>query len=156
MPQTPEQRREAARVRMQEKRAREREAKDAAKSASANASNAAAPSTMRDAVDEALAHMKWLVPSDLASKAQARELAREIDELTHEGERTKALSAHRALSRVLNDLGGTPLVRLQRELRSLKHAPKPEGDDERNPREGGAADAGGNVTKFERPARRSS
>lgn len=109
---------------------------------------------MRDAVDEALAHMKWLVPSDLASKMQARELAREIDELTHAGERTKALSAHRALSRVLSDLGGTPLVRLQRELRSLKHA-KAEDEGERKQGEG-AARQPGNVTRFERPAKRSS
>lgn len=134
-------------------RARKAAEREAAKAPKGN--GGAAPKTMRDAVDEALAHMKWLVASDAASKAQARELAREIDELTHEGDRTRALSAHRALSRVLSDLGGTPQVRLQRELRSLKHVPS-EADGERKPSEGEAAGAGGVVTKFERPARRSS
>ncbi|WP_010156213.1 terminase small subunit [Leucobacter chromiiresistens] len=105
---------------------------------------------MRDAVDEALASMKWLVASDVASKMQAKELAREIDELTHEGERTKALSAHRALSRVLSDLGGTPNMRMQRELRSLKHAPEAEGDDERDD----ATPTPDNVTKLKRPPKR--
>jgi hypothetical protein len=135
-------------------RARKAAEREAAKAAAGNGGDRPAPTTMRDAVDEALAHMKWLVPSDVASKAQARELAREIDELTHAGERTKALSAHRALSRVLNDLGGTPLVRLQRELRSLKHA-KAEDEGERKQGEGQARQPG-NVTKFERPAKRSS
>jgi hypothetical protein len=135
-------------------RARKAAEREAAKAASGNGGDTPPPTTMRDAVDEALAHMKWLVPSDLASRAQARELARDIDLLTHAGDTAKALSAHRALSRVLNDLGGTPLVRLQRELRSLKHA-KAEGEGERNEGEGGQGQPG-NVTKFERPAKRSS
>lgn len=106
---------------------------------------------MRDAVDDAIAHMKWLVPSDVASRLQAQDLARIIDEATFSGDDARALSAHRALSRVLNDLGGTPAVRLARELRSLKGAPKSEGGDVGNPGEGKPA---GNVTKFERPTPR--
>lgn len=149
-----EERRARDAERKRRKRAEEAAAREAASVAARTSSASAAPRTMRDAVDEALAHMKWLVPSDLASKVQAQELAREIDELTHAGERTKALSAHRALSRVLGDLGGTPLVRLQRELRSLKQA-KSEDSGEREQGEGEAGRAG-NVTRFERPAKRSS
>lgn len=117
-------------------------------------SHGPAPTKMREAVTDAIAAMKWLVPSDIASKMQALDLARIIDEATHEGDDARALSAHRALSRVLNDLGGTPSVRLARELRSLKNAPSPEGgDDERDKSEGGATPA--NVTKLERPKPRS-
>ena len=131
-------------------RARKAAQRAEAKATAGNGSQAGpAPTTMRDAVAEAIASMKWLVPSDVASRTQALELAREVDELTHEGERTKALSAHRALSRVLSDLGGTPSMRMQRELRSLKNAPKPEGDDERDDKA-----TPSNVSKFERPAKR--
>lgn len=131
-------------------RARKAAEREAAKVAAGNGPKSGpAPSTMRDAVDEALSSMKWLVASDVASRVQAKELAREVDELTHEGDRAKALSAHRALSRVLTDLGGTPIVRLQRELRSLKLAPKPEVEDD-----GDSSPPKGNVSKFERPAKR--
>lgn len=152
MAMSPEERRARDAERKRKARAAERAARDAARMEARTSAAAAAPTTMRDAVDEALAHMKWLVPSDLASKAQARELAREIDELTYEGDRAKALSAHRALSRVLGDLGGTPLVRLQRELRSLRLAAKSEADDERKSDEGAATPA--NVTRFQRPPKR--
>lgn len=149
MAMTPEERRAKDAERKRRARAKAAAERDAGRRSARTVQASAAPTTMRDAVDEALASMKWLVASDVASRVQAKELAREIDELTHEGDRAKALSAHRALSRVLTDLGGTPIVRLQRELRSLKHAPKPEV-------EVGSVDsaAAGNVSKFERPAKR--
>lgn len=130
-------------------RDRQRAEREAKERAARDARDAAAPTTMRDAVKDALAHMKWLVPSDLASRVQAADLARIIDEATHDGDDARVLSAHRALSRVLNDLGGTPAVRLARELRSLKQTVNPEADDERNSGEGGTPPA--NVTKLERP-----
>ena len=147
-----EERRERDRIRKREKRAEAAAAREAEQRASRTSAASDVPRTMRDAVADALQHMKWLVPSDVASRTQAEDLARIIDEATHEGNEVRALSAHRALSRVLNDLGGTPSVRLARELRSLKHAANPEGGDERIEGEGGAPD---NVTRFQRPAPRS-
>lgn len=149
MAMTPEERRAKDAERKRRARAKAAAERDAGRRSARTALASAAPTTMRDAVRDALAAMKWLVASDVASKVQALELAREIDEFTHEGERMKALSAHRALSRVLSDLGGTPNMRMQRELRSLKHAPKPEVDVD-------SVDsaAAGNVSKFERPAKR--
>lgn len=148
---TPEERRAKDAERKRIARAKAAEKRELEKTAQRTGNASAAPTTMRDAVDESLRAMKWLVPSDLASQVQARELARTIDELTHAGEDAKALSAHRALSRVLSDLGGTPQVRLQRELRSLRRAPDPEGDDER-------ADStrppAGILSEFKRPAKR--
>ncbi|MEX1078892.1 MAG: hypothetical protein WED09_07275 [Homoserinimonas sp.] len=157
MAQTPEQRRAAAATRMREKRARERADREAAKkAAAANAGNADPASTMRDAVTSALAAMKWLVPSDDASVAQAKMLAEDVDLLRHAGETNKALSAQRALTAVLNDLGGTPTVRLQHELRSLRLAAKTgEGDDDDNDK-GEGEQQGATVSQFERPAKRKS
>ena len=148
---TPEERRAKDAERKRIARAKAAEKRELERAAQRTSSSAAAPTTMRDAVDESLRAMKWLVASDLASQVQARELARTIDELTHQGEPTKALSAHRALSRVLSDLGGTPQVRLQRELRSLKRPPNPEGDDERTDSTHPPA---GIVSEFKRPAKR--
>lgn len=153
MAMTDEERRAKNAAKQREYRARKAAERAAAKVTASNAPNPAAPSTtMQDAVDEALAAMKWLVPSDVAAKAQARELARTIDECTDEGNVQKALSAHGRLSRVLSELGGTPMTRLQRELRSLKHAPpKTEEDDGEGE---GRATLPANVSKFERPAKR--
>jgi hypothetical protein len=108
----------------------------------------AKPSTaMHEAVEKSLSAMKWLVDSDAAATAQARMLAASVDRLQSAGEETKALSAHRALLAVLNDLGGTPTVRLQRELRSQKLKPEvPSGSSNPTPE--------GNVSKFERPPKR--
>lgn len=154
MPMSEEERREKNAAKQRAYRARKAAEREAAREkAKGDGGNGPAPTKMREAVTEAIASMKWLVASDIASKMQALDLARIIDEATHEGDDARALSAHRALSRVLNDLGGTPAVRLARELRSLKHAPKTEGDDERNEGEGGATPA--NVTKLERPKPRS-
>lgn len=133
-------------------RARKKAEREAERAASvSDAGDAPAPTTMHDAVESALSHMKWLVPSDDASVAQARMLAEDIDLLRHAGETTKAMSAHAKLSRVLNDLGGTPSVRLARELRSLKHVTPSEGSDDSSAPE---VERPGNVSKFERPAKR--
>ena len=150
---TPEERRAKDAERKRIARAKAAEARADAIVAQRTGNASAAPTTMRDAVDESLRAMKWLVASDLASQVQARELARAIDELTHAGEETRALSAHRALSRVLSDLGGTPQVRLQRELRSRKRAPEPEGNDERTD---STSPPAGIVSEFKRPAKRGS
>lgn len=91
--------------------------------------------------------MKWLVDSDAAAIAQARMLADSVDRLQAAGEESKALSAHRALTSVLNDLGGTPTVRLQRELRSQKLKTEV-------PDDGNDTATKGNVSKFERPPKR--
>lgn len=134
-------------------RARKAAERAAAKGDAGNGGDVPAPRTMRDEVDAALAAMKWLVESDRASKAQAKMLAEDVDVLRHAGETTKALSAQRALSRVLADLGGTPTVRMQHELRSLKAKTKSEGSDG-SEGEGEGSAAGDNVSKFERPPKR--
>lgn len=107
---------------------------------------------MQDAVEAAIAAAKWLTGADAASIAQARTLARRIDLLEFQDETTRALSAHRALSQVLNDMGATATKRMQYELRSRRAAPEEDGD-ERNEGEGGETPA--NVTKLRRPAPRS-
>lgn len=133
-------------------RARKAAERDAARGVvSGHAAVTVAPSVMRDAVSSAIGHMKWLVPSDDASVAQAKMLAEDIDLFRHAGEHTKALSAQAKLSRVLNDLGGTPSVRLARELRSLKAGPRTEGDDDATTSDGSLP---GNVTKLKRPPKR--
>lgn len=153
MPMSDEERKAKNAAKQRAYRARKAAEREAARAAAkGDGGNGPAPTKMREAVAEAIASMKWLVPSDIASKEQALDLARIIDEATHEGDDARALSAHRALSRVLNDLGGTPAVRLARELRSLKNAPrKTEGDDDDD---APATPEGGNVSKFERPAKR--
>lgn len=111
---------------------------------------------MLDEVKTSLAAMKWLQPSDGASVAQAKALAAEIDQMTDAGETSKALSAHRALSRVLNDLGGTPTVRLQHELRSLKLGRRTGEGEGSEGVSGDEAEQEGSaiVSKFERPKKR--
>jgi hypothetical protein len=153
MPQSEEERRAAARERMRAKRARERAERDAARVSSANAANGEAPTTTRDAVDATIRAAKWLTDADAASIAQARTLARRIDLLEHADETVRALSAHRALSQVLNDLGATATKRLQYELRSRRVVPGEGDGDERSPGEGGKTPD--NVTKLERPRPRS-
>ena len=126
-------------------RAAARAVRDAARTP---ASDAPPSTVMADAVATALTAMKWLEPSDDAAVAQAKMLAATVDRLQHAGEESKALSAHRALTVVLNDLGGTPTVRLQRELRSQKltKSEVPHGSR--------GEEAAGNVSKFERPPKR--
>lgn len=150
----------------EERRARDAERKRRARAAAAAEARAAKdaaasanpPGTeMQDEVSKALAAMeKWLAASDGAAIMQARMIARLIDRLTHEGDIVKALNAHGRLTRVLAELGGTPTVRMARELRSLKAAAKQGADDERESGEGATASAGeaGNVSKFQRPPKR--
>ena len=152
MPLSESERREKNAAKQRAYRARRAAERDAVRKASVgDVGNGPAPTTMRDAVASALSHMKWLVPSDDASVAQARMLAEDIDLLRHAGEMTKAMSAHAKLSRVLNDLGGTPSVRLARELRSSKVMPEVGGSDADAAAEGQRP---ANVSKFERPAKR--
>lgn len=150
MPMTPEQKRAKDAARKRASRAAAAEKRDAERKAAADASKASAPSEMRNAVEKALAAMKWLVDSDAASVAQARALAKDVDELGADGDRSRALSAQRALTRVLNDLGGTPTVRMHHELRSLRLAAKTEVPDG----EGEAGKQAGNVSAFKRPEKR--
>lgn len=143
-----EDRKAAAARRSREYRARKR--------ADRAASMPPAPSTpagtvMRDALESSLSAMKWLKDSDAALIAQARLLAKQVDELEHAGNSARALSAHRALSKVLSDLAGTPAMRLQHELRSARLAMKQGGEDAAG---SGEAAAAGNVSQFQRPARR--
>jgi hypothetical protein len=155
MAMSPEERRERDRERKREARARERAEREANKPATAP--EGPPPTVMHDAVDAAIAAAKWLTGTDAASIAQARALAARIDLLEHEGETTKALSAHRALSQVLNDLGITATRRMQYELRSLKSAPRSGGDEDDEREQGeGEASKPSNVTQLRRPAKRRS
>jgi hypothetical protein len=139
--------RDAARKRAARARAREERERT-----SGAVKSTPAPRTMRDALESSLSAMKWLKDSDAASVAQARLLAKDVDELEHAGSVVRALSAHRALSKVLSDLAGTPAMRMQHELRSARLAQKQGGDgDDKH-----SADAkpSSNVSQFRRPARR--
>ncbi|BAU32467.1 terminase small subunit [Microcella alkaliphila] len=150
MPQTEEQRKAAARERARKYRQKKAAEREAARQAERDERDAEAPRTMRESVRASLEAMKWLVDSDVAAVLQAKMLAEQIDLMTHAGETTKALSAHRALTTVLDRLGGTPTVRMQHELRSLRMAAKTEGGKDGD--EG--ADTPPNVSRFERPKRR--
>ncbi|SFS07611.1 hypothetical protein SAMN04487846_2260 [Microbacterium sp. cf046] len=89
--------------------------------------------------------MKWLADSDGAGMEQARMLAGIIDAAHAAGEVSRELRAHGALTRILDELGGTPRVRLQLELRSRRF-------DVERPSTG--AQAGSNVVRFPRPQKR--
>lgn len=150
MPIDNEKRKAAARERARKYRERQRAEREEKARAERDARDAAAPRIMRESVRTSLEAMKWLQPSDLAAVLQAKMLAEQIDELTFSGETTKVLSAHRALTTVLDRLGGTPTVRMQHELRSLRQAGKmeatPDGDE--------GTDATSNVSQFKRPQKR--
>lgn len=152
MAMTPEQRRAKDAERKRKARAAAAVKRDAEKAEYRRRPDASIPRTMRDAVETTIAAAsKWLVDSDAALVAQARMLARNVDTYLFTCEDSKMLSAQRALTRVLNDLGGTPTVRMQHELRSLKLAAKTEVPD------GGEGEAGtqaGNVSEFKRPPKR--
>lgn len=150
MAQTVEERRAAAAARMRAKRASVRAVRDAAKKAAlANGSNVPRVRAMRRSVTAALAAAKWLAESDVASRQQALMLADDVDACLAIGDRVGSRAAHRALSRVLNDLGMTPTVRLQRELRSRKVSPEvPDAES------GSSSAEAGNVSQFKRPQKR--
>lgn len=138
--------------RAREYRERKRAERDAEEARARDARNAEAATTTQDAVAATISAAKWLTGADAASIAQAKVLARRIDLLEHADDTARALSAHRALSQVLNDLGATATKRLQYELRSRKAAPQEGDGDERIPGEGGATPS--NVTRLERPPKR--
>lgn len=145
MAMTPEERRAKDAERKRLKRAADRAAKAPA---TAPAADAPASTVMHDDVELALGAAKWLAESDAASKRQALMLADDVDWCTANGDRAGARAAHRALSRVLNDLGMTPSVRLQRELRSRKATPEvPDGSSSTAPE-------ASNVSQFKRPPKR--
>lgn len=100
-------------------------------------------SAMQEAVEQSLSAMRWLVPSDGAAVLCARLMAERVDGLS--GDRvgfTDWLRALTALMRILRDLGGTPTVRLQYELRSARLQGATENE---------AVKAAANVTRFPRP-----
>lgn len=150
MPMTPEQRRAKDAERKRVARAKAAAERDAERARRRDASDASAPRRMRDAVERSLAAMKWLQPSDDTAVELARDLAQDVDESRHEGDRVRAQSAARALTRVMHELGGTPTVRMQHELRSLRAQTKSEVPDGSNDE---AAQAG-NVSQFKRPEKR--
>lgn len=149
MPQSDDERRAKNREKQRRYREKQRELKAAATATTSNAGDI--PTTQRDAVEESLAAMKWLVSSDNAAVAQARMLAQDVDELRHAGNINAYLSAQSRLTTVLDRLGGTPVVRQQHELRSRKLTPSEASD-------GGDGSpsraATGNVSQFERPKKR--
>lgn len=75
---------------------------------------------MRQSVEGAIAGMKWLAASDAASVAQVRALADMVDQAVTLGDSSLALRAHSLLSRLLAEVGGTPKVRMQLELRARR------------------------------------
>jgi hypothetical protein len=147
MAMTPEQRRVRDAERKRLSRAAARATAVPTKPKTTDGVDVPASTVMHDAVESSLLAMKWLVDSDAAAMAQARMLAATVDRLQDAGEETKALSAHRALQAVLNNLGGTPTVRLLRELRSQKLKTEvPDGSS--NPTTEGV------VSEFKRPPKR--
>ncbi|PJJ62179.1 terminase small subunit [Compostimonas suwonensis] len=109
--------REYSRAHRERKRAAEREAVAAA------LASTEPPGPLSEALDAAIAAMKWLVPSDGALVALAREQARYADGLNAIGTaeaRSRGLRFMVVLQRTLADLGGTPRVRMQLELRSAR------------------------------------
>lgn len=114
----------------------------------------AAPTiSMRQEVEKSIEAMKWIEPSDGAAVALARLYGAQIDELLANGDsalRMKAMRLSQQLLRVLHELGGTPRVRLQHELRSrrlglIPPSSPPAIEDK----------SISNVSAFKRPAKRS-
>lgn len=109
----------------------------------------------RDTVEAAIEAMaKWLTPSDAGSVQQARRLAQVIDEAIFTGDVSRELAAHGRLSRVLDQIGGTPTVRMAHELRSMRAngGGGGVGGDEASSGEAGETPA--NVTALQRPPKR--
>lgn len=81
------------------------------------------PGPMLTAVDTSVAAMRWLEDSDEALVVLTRQQAAQIDALLAVGTpaaRGQATRAQSQLLRSLQALGGTPVVRLQHELRSRR------------------------------------
>lgn len=75
------------------------------------------PGPMRQAVESSIAAAKWLTGADAASSAQVRRLADIVDRAD---DIRLEIRAHSLLSRVLGEMGLTPRVRVQLELRARK------------------------------------
>jgi hypothetical protein len=132
-------------------RARKKAAKEAEaaeqRDASASRKPLPKPVIMRDEVEAALAAMKWLEASDGALVALARQCASQLDSMGSGSDIrlvTRIFQVQQTLVRVLHELGGTPTVRMQHELRSLRLRPtaNPEGthaDDDEKRGPGGAS-----------------
>lgn len=75
------------------------------------------PGPMRQAVELSIAAARWLTGADAASCAQVRQLA---DIADHVDDVRLEMRAHSLLSRVLGEMGLTPRVRMQLELRARK------------------------------------
>jgi hypothetical protein len=119
--------------------------------------------TIVNSVQKAVAAMKWIQPSDGALVDMALLYAVQIDQtLARDPEATgKAASLGQLLIRILHELGGTPTVRLQHELRSLRAqlgAPTPGDEDgsKDQQRATGTDEARSkdNVTSISRPPKR--
>ncbi len=118
---------------------------------------------LRDSVADAIAHMKWLKPTDSALSDMALMYAGMIDDLVAEDPTAtgKAASLGQLLARLMTQLGGAPTVRLQHELRSLRLLAGVAGeggtdgtsDDEQRSHEGTPGGEGADVIPI-RPAKR--
>ena len=75
---------------------------------------------MRQSVEGAIAGMKWLAASDAAAVAQVRALADLVDQAGATGDTGLAIRTHSLLSKLLAEVGGTPKVRMQLELRARR------------------------------------
>ncbi|SDQ11555.1 terminase small subunit [Leucobacter chromiiresistens] len=75
---------------------------------------------MRQSVEGAIAGMKWLAASDAAAVAQVRALADLVDEAGATGDTGLVVRTHSLLSKLLAEVGGTPKVRMQLELRARR------------------------------------
>lgn len=132
-----------------ESRARKKAAEAAALAASQQSGRELGE--LERALESSLSAMKWLAPSDEALVAIARSLARQADALSTvhtEAASGRMIRMQLALAKVLDQLCGTPAQRIRFELRSARAgvvfgAPVTP-----------ALAAGGNVSRFERPARR--
>lgn len=122
--------------------------------ASRKGKGAADPATMAASVEQALGAMKWLQPSDGALMDMARLYASQIDKILREDPSAtgKAASLGQLLTRILHELGGTPTVRMQHELRSLRLKVGADDDDEGSTTE--PTKVGSNVTSIKRPPKR--
>lgn len=109
---------------------------------------------VRRALDASLKAMKWLRPSDDGAVAQARAVADLVDAARKEGDVARELSAHRQLTTILNELGGTPKVRMQHELRSARMKDDDEGATANGGERSSTRQSAANVAAFERPAKR--
>ena len=144
MSKTPEERK--ARQREYSRAYRQRQRAEIAAALTPSVSSGAGP--MLTALTKALSAMKWLADSDAALVALAKLQAEGLDalrDLSTPAALGLQLRYHAALHRSLQELGGTPRVRIQQELRSARLT---------RGEESARVDQAPNVTRFERPPKR--